>query len=91
MKSLGRICLIGLSVLLPVTISVKLVIWIIGTLELWLRPIWLFILPENWYLPGFAIVSFILVAIMIGVSSLLPRHQSAMEANWSPAGEYTSG
>ena len=72
MKNLVRKFLIGLSILLPVAVSVQLAIWLIRTVESWLRPIWIFILPQNWYLPGFAIVSFVLVAVLIGISANLP-------------------
>lgn len=72
MITLGRKFLIGLTILLPVAISVQLIIWLVRTLEAWFRPIWTFILPENWYLPGFGIVSFLLVVFLIGFSSHLP-------------------
>lgn len=72
MKNIGRTFLIGFSILLPVIISIQLVVWLISTLESWLRPLWLLLLPEAWYLPGFAIVSFFLVATLIGMSAHLP-------------------
>lgn len=72
MKKIGRTFLIGFSILLPVMVSIQLVVWLVSTLESWLRPLWLLLLPEDWYLPGFAMVSFFLVATLIGTSAHLP-------------------
>ena len=72
MARLVRNFLIGLSILFPVIVSVQLVIWLVSTLESWLSPLWLLVLPQTWYLPGFAIVSFVLVAMVIGTTARLP-------------------
>jgi len=72
MKILGRNFLIGLSILLLVMVSVRLVVWLVTTLESWLRSLWLSLLPKNRYLPGFAIVSFVLITLIIDFSARLP-------------------
>ena len=71
MKKLSQSFLVGLSILLPVVLSVQLVIWTFRTIESWLKPAWLIILPEQYYFPGIAVLSFIVLATLIGVSSRL--------------------
>ena len=55
MKTITKQMLIGLSILLPVLISVQLIVWVIRTLESWLRAVWMMVLPESLYFPGAAI------------------------------------
>lgn len=76
MKKLTKSLLVGLSILLPVVISVQLIIWTFSTVENWLKSAWLLFLPEDFYFPGIAFVSFILLALAIGLSSrhTLVRH-----------------
>lgn len=71
MKTLAGSFLIGLSILLPVILSIQLVIWLILKVESWLMQVWLLVLPEAWYIPGFAVASFLLLALAIGISSRL--------------------
>ncbi|HLT63875.1 MAG TPA: DUF502 domain-containing protein [Pseudohongiella sp.] len=68
MKKLTRDLLTGLSLLLPVVLSIQLIVWLLTTIESWLKPIWELVLPQSWYLPGMAIVSFLLLALVTGVS-----------------------
>ncbi len=74
MNKLTRSFLVGLSILLPVVLSVQLVIWTFTTIEQWLKSVWILVLPEDLYFPGIAFVSFILLAMAIGYSS---RHSVA--------------
>jgi uncharacterized membrane protein len=68
MKSFTRALLIGLSILLPVVLSIQLVIWLARSIEGWLRPVWLLLVPEQYYFPGMALIGFVIVAALIGYS-----------------------
>jgi len=68
MKSITRALLTGLSILLPVLISVQIVVWLLVKIEQSLRPLLLFIIPDSWYLPGLAIVSFLAICVVVGTS-----------------------
>ena len=68
MKRLTRDLLTGLSLLLPIVLSIQLLIWLLRTVEGWLKPLWELVLPQAWYLPGMAIVSFLLLALIVGIS-----------------------
>lgn len=76
MNKLTRSFLVGLSILLPVVLSVQLVIWTFTTIESWLKSVWILVLSEDLYFPGIAFVSFILLATAIGYSS---RHAFARQ------------
>lgn len=67
-KKLTRDLLTGLSLLLPVVLSVQLIVWLLRTVESWLKPLWELVLPESWYMPGMAIASFLLLALITGIS-----------------------
>ena len=69
MKELGKNVLFGLSILLPVVLSVQLIIWLVGTVESWLSGLWLMLLPEAFYFPGLATLSFLLIAMIVGLTS----------------------
>lgn len=68
MKKLTRDLLTGLSLLLPIVLSIQLLIWLLRTVEGWLKPLWELVLPPAWYLPGIAIASFLLLALLVGIS-----------------------
>lgn len=74
MKKLTRSFLIGVSILLPVGLSIQLIVWMVTTVESWLKTLWVFILPDELYFPGLALISFVLLATLVGVSS---RHSLA--------------
>ena len=71
MKRLTRALLTGLSLLLPVVLSLQLALWMVTTLESWLKSLWEFALPEQWYLPRLGALSFLLLAAGIGLSARL--------------------
>ena len=83
MKTITKQMLIGLSILLPVLISVQLIVWIIRTLESWLRTVWMMVLPESLYFPGVAIISFLLIALVVGVTS----HNAITKRVWKLPGK----
>ncbi len=68
MKSFTRALLIGLSILLPVVLSIQLVLWLARSIEGWLRPVWLLLMPEQYYFPGMALIGFVIIAALIGYS-----------------------
>jgi uncharacterized membrane protein len=68
MKELTKGLLTGLSLLLPVVLSLYILIWLVGTIESWLRPALQLLLPHSWYFPGMAIASFLLLALLTGLS-----------------------
>lgn len=70
MKSLARASLIGLSVILPIVLSIQLVIWLVRKVAAWLRPMGLLIVPDQYYVPGMALVSLGMIAAFIGFSVL---------------------
>ncbi|MEX2469671.1 MAG: DUF502 domain-containing protein [Pseudohongiellaceae bacterium] len=69
MKELGKNILIGLSILLPAMISVQLIVWVVRGVESWLAALWLALLPQALYFPGVATITFLLIALIIGVTS----------------------
>ncbi len=72
MNRLTRAFLLGLSLLLPVVLSVQLVLWLVSTVEDWLKSLWLMIVPETLYFPGLALLSFIALCTLIGLLSRTP-------------------
>lgn len=66
MKLFSKYALQGLFLLLPLLLTLQLMVWLLSTIEAWLKPVWLTLLPDTWYLPGMAVVSFILLAAAIG-------------------------
>jgi uncharacterized membrane protein len=68
MKKLTKGLLTGLSVLLPIILSLYLILWLLGTIESWLKVPIEFVLPPSWYFPGMATLSFLLLALAVGLS-----------------------
>ena len=69
MNSLTRGFLVGLSILLPVVLSIQLIIWLVTTMESWLKSLWLMVLSETLYFPGLALISFIVITTTVGILS----------------------
>ena len=69
MNSLTRNFLVGLSILLPVVLSIQLIIWLVTTMESWLKSLWLLLLSESLYFPGLALLSFVAITTAIGILS----------------------
>lgn len=59
----------GLAILLPIILTIALVRWLLVTIETWLKPLWQLVLPESWYFPGLAFISFLIIALIMGYSS----------------------
>jgi uncharacterized membrane protein len=62
----------GLAIILPLVITIELLRWLLHTVESGLTPILKLVLPAQWYLPGMAILGFVMVCIAIGYSSRWP-------------------
>lgn len=69
MNSLTRMFLLGLSILLPVVLSIQLIIWLVSTIEVWLKSLWLLLFAESSYFPGLALIAFVLLSTAIGALS----------------------
>lgn len=61
----------GLLLLVPIVVSVQFLVWLARTVELQLKPVVEWVLPEGAYFPGFAVLLFLVFAFAVGV---LTRH-----------------
>lgn len=61
----------GLLLMVPIVVSVQFLLWLARTVELQLKPVVEWVLPEGAYFPGFAVVIFLVFAFVVGV---LTRH-----------------
>jgi len=57
----------GLGAVLPAALTVWIVIWLAASTEALLRPVFLFLLPERYYLPGLGFVLGVVVIYAVGV------------------------
>lgn len=57
----------GLGAVLPAALTVWIVIWLARSTEDLLRPVFLFLLPEQYYLPGLGFVLGVVVIYAVGV------------------------
>ena len=69
MKVIVRSLLTGLAIVLPLIITIELLRWLLNLVESSLAPLLQLVMPAAWYLPGMAIMSFILLCSVIGYSS----------------------
>ena len=57
----------GLGVILPVALTIWVMIWLATATEALLKPLFLLILPEAYYLPGLGLVTGLALAYAVGV------------------------
>jgi len=69
MKRVIQYLLKGLTILLPIVVTIALAHWLLVTIETWLRPIWETILGDKYYFPGLAFLSFLVIAVIVGFSA----------------------
>lgn len=69
MKIVVRSLLKGLAIVLPLIITIELLRWLLTTIESALAPVVQLLIPANWYLPGMAILCFVIACALIGFSS----------------------
>lgn len=74
MKSLGAVwrwltgqTLRGLLLLVPLVVTVTFIVWLSRTIESSLKPLFELVLPVGWYVPGSALVLFLLTALLVGL------------------------
>ena len=72
MKIIVKSLFKGLAIVLPLVITIELLRWLLLTVEAVLNPVLKMVLPGEWYLPGMAILGFVLVCVAIGYSSRWP-------------------
>lgn len=61
----------GLLLLVPLVVTVEFIVWLSRTIETSLKPLFEFLLPAGWYVPGLAVVLFLLTALLLG---LMTKH-----------------
>lgn len=66
MKSFSKNFLTGLSVVLPITLTLYLLYWFVYSAESFLGRIFRWFLPEHWYMPGLGMVAGILLIFLTG-------------------------
>lgn len=69
MKIVVRSLLKGLAIVLPLIITIELLRWLLTTIESVLAPVVQLVIPASWYLPGTAILCFVIACAVIGFSS----------------------
>ncbi|OYW96628.1 MAG: hypothetical protein B7Z18_01135, partial [Alishewanella sp. 32-51-5] len=69
MKIVVRSLLKGLAIVLPLIITIELLRWLLTTIESALAPVVQLLIPASWYLPGTAILCFVIACAVIGFSS----------------------
>jgi uncharacterized membrane protein len=69
MKIVVRSLLKGLAIVLPLIITIELLRWLLTTIESVLAPVVQLVIPATWYLPGTAILCFVIACAVIGFSS----------------------
>jgi uncharacterized membrane protein len=69
LRKLSRFLVRGMLIILPVVITIELVRWLLLTVDGWLAPAWEAVLPEHWYVPGLALISFLLICVVVGFTA----------------------
>ena len=63
----------GLGVVLPLVVSLWVIVWLATGTESLLRPVFLFLLPESYYLPGLGLLLGVTLVYLVGLLvGLLP-------------------
>lgn len=76
MRHVWNILLKGLAAILPVGLTLYLVYWLGVSIERMLRPLIVYIVPEEYYWPGMGLVAGLVVLFIIGivVNAWIIRH-----------------
>ena len=74
----------GLLLLVPLVVTVAFIVWLSRTIEASLKPIFEWLLPSGWYIPGLALVLFLAGAFMLGLMTrhVLLRKTLEITENW---------
>lgn len=73
LRKLTRFMIRGLFIILPLVITIELVRWLLMTIESWLSPSIETFVPAHWYIPGMALLTFLLLCIFIGFTAYSRR------------------
>lgn len=79
MKFLSRTLLVGLSLLLPVALSLQLAIWLIQLVDQWSATLLLVFVSESALFPGAATGALLMLAFLIGITAKLPLFDKLWE------------
>lgn len=69
LSKLSRFLVRGILIILPIVITIELVRWLFMTVDGWLAPAWEAVLPERRYVPGLALLSFLLICVLVGFTA----------------------
>lgn len=67
MKKFYSICLTGLLAVLPLTLTIYLLVWLVSGVESMFRVVFDAFLPSTWYLPGMGVIIGIGTIFLIGL------------------------
>lgn len=67
MRHITSTFLRGLGVILPLALTIWVVVWFATSTEQLLKPLFLFLLPEEYYLPGLGLLTALAVAYGVGI------------------------
>jgi uncharacterized membrane protein len=70
MHSLTKTFLRGLGIVLPIALTIYAVVWTAQTTEMLLKPLFVFLMPDRYYVPG---SGFVLAIVLVYVAGLLMR------------------
>jgi uncharacterized membrane protein len=66
MKFLGKLILKGLTTLLPISITIYVIYWLVTSTESFLGKAIMLVLPENQYLPGMGVIAGLIILLVVG-------------------------
>ncbi|WP_194757421.1 DUF502 domain-containing protein [Aliidiomarina indica] len=69
MKLIIQSLIRGLGIILPLIITFEIVRWLLSTIEGSLAPILQVALKNDWYYPGMALISFLLLCVLVGFTA----------------------
>lgn len=73
MRKVTRFIVRGLFIILPLVITIELVRWLLMTIEGWLSPTLETFVPPHWYIPGMALLAFMVLCALVGFSAYSRR------------------
>lgn len=67
MKKLSKIFIQGLLAILPIVLTIAIIVWLISTLETYLRKLLLLVIPADMYWPGLGLILGIVLIFVLGL------------------------
>jgi len=80
MRHITSTFLRGLGVILPLALTIWLIVWLAVSTEQLLKPLFLFLLSEDYYLPGLGLLTGLAIAYAVGILVNLFVIQNLWEA-----------